>query len=188
MANVNNPDGFTPVRHLSGGTIRLEELPIASATTGNIFTGDLVSLLGTGYITVGTAITTTHVGVFAGCRYRRPTGEMVYSNYYPTGYVTMGSEDIVGYVYADPNIVFAAQCEGTALFADNGNFMDLTVDVAGSTLTGRSSMEINENAASTNVIRQLGLQKVEGNAFGVNGRVECMIALHSYNAAAGVTI
>jgi hypothetical protein len=30
MANVNDPDGFTPAYHMSGGTIRPSEFAIAS--------------------------------------------------------------------------------------------------------------------------------------------------------------
>ena len=44
MANVNDPDGFTPAYHMSGGTIRPPEFAIASATNASIFSGDVVNL------------------------------------------------------------------------------------------------------------------------------------------------
>ena len=36
MANVNDPNGFTPSYHMSGGTIRPSEFAIASGATGSI--------------------------------------------------------------------------------------------------------------------------------------------------------
>ena len=42
MANVNDPDGFTPAYHMSGGTIRPAEFAIASGTNASIFSGDVV--------------------------------------------------------------------------------------------------------------------------------------------------
>ncbi len=37
MANVNDPNGFTPAYHMAGGTIRPSEFPIQSGATGDIF-------------------------------------------------------------------------------------------------------------------------------------------------------
>ena len=187
MANVDAPNGFTPIRHLTGSTIRMEELAIAYETAAAIFSGDIVELLGTGYIKVSTATTTAHVGVFAGCSYTAADGTPVFSKYWPAAQATLNDGDAIGYVYTDPNIVFAAQTSGTAAFADNGKWMDLEAD-AGSTTTGRSSQEVNENATSINVLRQLGLVKKPDNAWGLNGEVEVQLVLHSYLPAAGVTV
>ena len=50
MANTDNPNGFTPVKHLSGGTLRAAEYKIASGETESMFTGDLVTLDADGFI------------------------------------------------------------------------------------------------------------------------------------------
>ena len=55
MANLDAPSGARPFRHLSGGMIRASEYKIASGTSSNIFTGDFVKLLATGYIDVASA-------------------------------------------------------------------------------------------------------------------------------------
>jgi len=161
--NANAPNGFTPVRHLSGGTIRMAELPIASATAAAIFSGDLVSLLGTGYIKVATATTVAHVGVFAGCSYTADTGEVVFSKHWPATQATLASADAVAYVYTDPNIVFAVQTSGTGVFADNGKIMDLEA-TAGTAASG-SNQEANENAVAVGALRQIGF-RVSGKRFG----------------------
>ena len=60
MANVNDPNGFTPAYHMSGGTIRPSEFAIASGTTGAIFSGDVVNLA-SGLVIQGTATGTVRV-------------------------------------------------------------------------------------------------------------------------------
>jgi hypothetical protein len=187
MANSDNPNGFTPIRHLTGGTIRMEEMPIATDTAAAIFSGDLVELLATGYIKVATAITTVHAGVFAGCTYTDEAGVIHYSRYWPAAQATLGDADAVGYVYADPDIVFAAQTTGTALFADNGALLDLTA-TAGSTSTGRSRQEVNEAASTVDTFQQLGLVKRAGNAWGANAEIEVLIHLHANSRAAGAGV
>jgi hypothetical protein len=187
MANVDAPNGFTPVRHLTGGIIRMEELPLASATAASIFSGDVVTLAATGYISVGLVGSTQLVGVFAGCSYTAADGTPVFSKMWTGGTVTDGSADAVAYVYSDPSIVFAAQTSGTAAFADNGAFQDLTA-TAGDTSTGRSRQEVDETTNTTNVFRQIGLVKKPDNAWGANAEIEVVIALHAYNQPAGVAV
>lgn len=191
MANVDNPNGFTPVRHLSGGTIRMEEMPIAKETAAAIYSGDLVTLLGTGFISVGTASTVDLIGVFAGCSYRNPKGEYVYSKHWPAGQATLKDLAAVGYVYSDPNIVFSVQTSGTGAFADNGVWMDMEDSESTTALknnTGRSAQEANENASSANVLRQIGLVKRPDNAYGTNADIEVMIVLHARTAAASISV
>lgn len=186
MANVDAPNGFTPIRHLTGGTIRTEEMPIAKETAAAIFSGDVVELLNTGYIKVGTATSGgAACGVFAGCSYTNAAGEHVYSKYWPAAQATLGDADAVGYVYSDPQIVFAAQTAGTALFADNGAFLDLTA-TAGSTSTGRSNQEVNEAASTVDQFKQLGLVNKPDNAWGANAEIEVVFSLHARNPQAGV--
>jgi len=188
MANVDNPNGFTPVRHLTGGTIRMEEMPIAKETAAAIFSGDLVEALATGFIKVGTATSgLAATGVFAGCSFTNASGEKIFSKHWPAAQATLGDADAVGYVYADPNIVFSAQTTGVALFAANGALLDLTA-TAGSTSTGRSAQEINEAASSVDQFRQIGLVKRADNAFGANAEIEVVMHEHVRNSAAGVAI
>jgi hypothetical protein len=186
MANVDGPNGFTPVRHLTGGLIRMEEMPIAKETAAAIFSGDVVMLITTGFIKVGTATAAFDAcGIFAGCKFRNAAGKMIFSRYWPAAQATLNDEDAVGYVYSDPQIVFQAQCEGTGAFSANGELLDLEA-TAGSTSTGQSAMEINENATSIDQFRQLGLHKVVGNAWGVNARIEVVFHEHARLNPAGV--
>ena len=69
MANVNDPDGFTPAYHLTGGTIRPSEFAIQSGASGDIFSGDVVKLT-SGYVLQAGA-TDAPLGVFPSHDHRR---------------------------------------------------------------------------------------------------------------------
>ena len=55
MANVNAPNGFVPLRHLTGGVIRANEYAIANGYAANLASGDLVTLATDGTVIRGTA-------------------------------------------------------------------------------------------------------------------------------------
>ena len=188
MANVDAPNGFTPVRHLTGGTIRMEEMPLASAEAAAIFSGDVVELQAGGTIKVGTATSgTAACGVFAGCSYTDVSGNKVFNKQWPAGQVTQGSADAIAYVYSDPMIVFAAQTSGTAAKADNGALVDLEA-TAGDTATGRSRQEIDEDASTEDQFRQIGLVQKPDNAWGANAEIEVVFHEHVRLPAAGAAV
>lgn len=188
MANVDNPRGFTPVRHLTGGTIRMNEYPIATDSASAIFTGDVVELLATGYIDVGDDDSASFLGVFGGCRYTNEQGEIVYSKYWPAAQTTLADSDAVAFVYDDPNIVFSAQCSGTPASTLVGALVDLDNTDSGSTSTGRSAQQVDEDASADDFFRVIALSKKPGNAWGEFAEVEVTIYKHALNPAAGAAI
>jgi len=188
MANQDNPRGFTAVRHLTGGTIRMGEYPIATDSANAIFNGDVVELLATGYVDVGDDDSASFLGVFAGCQYTNEAGEIVFSKYWPAGQSTLGDGDAVAFVYDDPNIVFSAQCSGTPASTLVGALVDLDNGDAGSTSTGRSAQQIDEDASTDAFFRVIGLTKKPGNAWGEFAEVEVTINKHALNPAAGAAI
>jgi len=146
MANTDAPNGFTPAYHLTGGTIRSQEMRIADGYAANIFNGDAVKLAADGTIQVAAAGDSL-VGVFAGCSYTKADGEIVFSKYWPTGTDVAGSY-ATAYVYDDPKIVFRAQFDGASGIADIGQMADLVAGT-GSTTTGRSAFEISSTTGTT---------------------------------------
>ena len=185
MANLDNPNGFTPVRHLTGGIIRTEEMPIASEEADAIFSGDVVMAVAGGTIKVGTATAgLAATGIFAGCFFTAVDGKPTFSKHWPAGQV---ATDAIAYVYADPMIVFSAQTTGDGVLTDNGALLDLTATV-GSTTTGRSKQEINEAASTVDQFRQLGLVKRADNAYGANAEMEVVFYEHVRNPGAGAAI
>ncbi len=180
MANVDAAFGLKPVRHLTGGQIRANEYKIASGTSSNIFTGDCVKLLATGYIDVAAA-TERILGVFAGAQYTASDGEVKFVKYFPTGTATQASGDVTAYIYDDPNIVFAVQSAGSADFADIGNLADIVAG-SGDTTTGQSRFEISgttgTGTAGLRILRKFDSPK---NEYGTNGILEVTIHEHELN-------
>jgi len=180
MANLDAPAGAKPFCHLSGGMIRASEYKIASGTSSDIFTGDFVKLLSTGYIDVASAGNRI-LGVFAGVKYTASDGEVVYKKYFPTGTTTLGSADVTAYVYDDPNITYRIQSAGSADFTDIGNLAD-HVAGSGSTTTGQSGHEISGTTGTgTAGLRILRLIDDPDNSAGTNGELEVAIYEHELN-------
>ena len=180
MANLDAPAGARPFRHLSGGMIRASEYKIASGTSSNIFTGDFVKLLATGYIDVASAGNRI-LGVFAGVKYTASDGEVVYKKYFPTGTTTLASADVTAYVYDDPNITYRIQSAGAADFTDIGNLAD-HVAGSGSTTTGQSGHEVSGTTGTgTAGLRILRLIDDPDNSAGTNGELEVAIYEHELN-------
>lgn len=189
MANVDAPSGFTPVRHLSGGVIRKTEYAIDSGEAAAIYSGDCVELQADGGIKVATATSAQVLGVFAGCRYTKADGEVVYSKSWPAGQATLGTLDATAWVYDDPNIVFKAQTVSGTAAARNmvGAFWDLTA-TAGSATTGRSLQEVNVGASAQDTFRLIGLYEEPGNSWAEHAEVEVIINDHALSKLAGVAI
>ena len=188
MANTDAPNGFTPVRHLSGGTIRMSEYPIATDSANAIFSGDMVELLATGYIDVGDDDSASFLGVFAGCKYTDESGEITFSKNWPAAQATLADADAVAYVYDDPNVVYSAQCSGTPASTLVGALVDLDNTDSGSTSNGRSAQQVDEDASDDDFFRVLGLVDKPGNAWGEFAEIEVTIHKHALAPAAGAAI
>jgi hypothetical protein len=188
MPNVNAANGFRPVRHNSGGVIRSNPYKLASGTSNAIYKGDPVKVLNTGLLdrAAGTEVI---AGIFQGVRWVDPDGTPRWSNYWPAGQTTKGSEAAIATVIDDKGVVFEVQCKTGTAFAQThvGNNADFEY-VAGDAATGisRSVLDISAAAAATANIRILGLIDRVGNELGDSARVEVLINEHLNTAAAGI--
>ena len=191
MANVDNPNGFLPSRHMKGGTIRANAYPIASGYAADIFTGDAVIQTTDGVVNIATAGATNLIGVFHGVEWTAADGEVKFSRYWPSGTVTKGAANAKAYIYDDPDIAFAGQTvSGTALTqAMIGGNVDI-VATAGSPTTGQSAMELNIGTvvSTTAQCRLLGLIERADNALGEHADVEFMFVEHLLRPAGTVGI
>lgn len=149
MPNLDAPNGFTPVRHLSGGTVRYAEgdYSIASGLASDIFLGDPVIHTGSGTnidVAVGgpSAPSATILGIFAGCRYTNAQGEPVWAKQWVSGTATLGAVDAEAFVYTDPDIVYSVQSSGALVAANIGTVVDFLENPTGNTATGVSGAEL----------------------------------------------
>ena len=157
MATASSPYGLRPVKRADG-------LPYAGAVShylidpagvaNNIFNGSVVQLTAAGYVELadgtGKDITTNNfggssigaLGVFVGCDYINAQGQVIHSQYYPTG--TTGV--VHAYVVDDPNVVFQCQLDAVSGQDDVGSITGFIAaqhaTTSGSTSTGNSTMAV----------------------------------------------
>lgn len=177
MPNIDSPSGFKPLRHAFGGTIRSSKYQIASGYATAIYTYDAV-VLTSGDLAIAADDSATLLGVFAGCNYRKATGEVVFSPYWPAAETTLGSVAVEALVWDDPGIIYRTQSDtGTAYVhaTHKGAVCDLEKDHAGSAVTGQSGMELDLADVGTGQFLILGLIDEPGNAVGVNAQLAVMI-------------
>jgi hypothetical protein len=167
MANTNAPDGFTPVYHMSGGTIRPSEFAIASGTNASIFSGDVVNL-SSGLVIQGTA-TGTPLGVFYGVEFQATDGSVVFSNMWTADVATLGAANAKAFVYVDPDIVYEAQSTGTPTQASIGTTNTIST-TAGNTSTGRSKEGVT-TTTSSGIATVVGFPQKPNNSIGQHARV-----------------
>jgi hypothetical protein len=148
MANVDFAFGFKPVKHYLGGIVRANEYEIAGGYTSNIFQGDPVKSTGTTKRIELAVVSTNALGVFDGCRYVNPQGEVIYSPYWPASTVVQTGSVVTAFVFDDPLILFEIQEDGlggAAGVAAIGAMADFIAGT-GSTLTGRSAYELDSSS------------------------------------------
>lgn len=166
MATTAAPYGLRPVKRADG-------MPYAGATSQylidpagygtNIFYGSVVYINANGYVNIVTATgadATTNawpagssgmtgaIGVFVGCEYVNAQGQLIFSQYYPSG--TTGV--VSAYVVDDPMVLFAAQLDGAADQSDIGAntfFAAAQSTSTGSTRTGNSTSALDATTVTT---------------------------------------
>ena len=127
MSLTATPYGLRPIKRVDGlpyaGAIQEFEINPAGAAA-NIFNGSLVSLDTNGYIgltaTAGgdaAAGALLAIGIFVGCEFINAQGQLMFSQYYPGGYVAPAGTKIKAKVVSDPNVLFQGQLNGPALQA-----------------------------------------------------------------------
>jgi len=161
MANRNEA-GFGLIPSMVAGnspsTHGMSKYEIDAAESNAIFNGEPVkvdiSASTGGYIVTagaGTAAVGTLGGVFfTAASTLKPT----FSNFYPAATTPANSEDVTAFVYDNPNQEFIIAADATlgatlALRKSKIGLTYATTSVAGSTLTGRSSVQLGISTAAT---------------------------------------
>jgi hypothetical protein len=186
MANADAAFGLRPVRYASGapynGAAQTFYVPATDSTA--IYVGGLVKFAGSadanGIPTVTGDITTADV----------VAGVVVAVDAETADSTTYRAASTARYVKVatDPGLIFHVQEDsvGGALAATNvGNAADLTGLTAGSTTSGRSTIEIDSSTAvapGTNEdVLILGLAQIAGNEIGANAVWEVRLLNHFYS-------
>ncbi len=191
MSSTNAPFGLRPAFHPSG-LDRAQALAdgIVSGYGSAILKGQPVK-----YVTGGTiqpaAAGDAFAGAFAGVEWTDTTGRRRVSNNWPasTAYQT-GS--CVAYFYADPNIVYEIQADGSLAQSSIGDEADLSNVTAGSTTTGLSQATLSTTlvgAGNSAQMRIIDLAPYPDNAWGDSFTiVRATIAEFQFAGTAGTAI
>jgi len=189
MSASNAPFGLRPAFHPSG-LDRAQALAngIASGYGSDILKGQAVK-----YVTAGTIqpVTGTEafVGAFAGVEWTDSTGRRRVSNYWPAN--TTGTA-IVAYFYADQNIVYEIQTDGTMAQTALGDEADLSNLTSGSTTTGLSQCTLSTTlagAGNTKQMRIIDIAPYADNAWGDSYViVRANISNYQFGPVAGVAV
>lgn len=137
MANTNAPNGFQYFGRMDGGspTVGNTTRKIVSTYGTAIGYGDPVISVASGYIQRATASTVQIAGIFYGCSYlNSAVGRVVWSPNWPG--TTQGS-DAVAYLNTDPQSLFIAQSNDTAIaFADIDANIQFVIGTPATTAAG----------------------------------------------------
>jgi len=155
MANISRPNGYRPVKHLSGAPWNGQTQYFAILASNAVATGvgDLVMLDGAadangvpsvGRVTNGS--TSVPVGVVVGF-------VPDYSNLYSPSQYRLASTLRYAFVCTDPTVVYEAQASGTYGIATDSGLNAGTTLTAVSTATGISGMQVDlATKATTNTL------------------------------------
>lgn len=193
MANVNRPNGLTPVKSITGapwqGQVNMYLVDSGNGTA--IFIGDLVKLAGSagaaGTVVNGvdveglptviqSAAGDTHVGVVVGFL---PNQDNLMTRH------RVASTNRIALVADDPNTVFEIQevSGGTALTAAAVGLNANVVVGSGDATTGVSAAELNNATAAITAdldLKILGMSPRTGNNIGEHCKWLVLINTHSY--------
>ena len=147
MANQDAPFGLRPVKS-STSSQRQNRYRIASGYNTNIFQGDLVTVATAGTVVrVAAGDNALCLGVFNGCEYVDPNGNVIFSNHWPANAT---GTDIFCHVIDDPSAFFEIQANAAFPVTDLfGNFDIVDNNPVGSTVSGNSNMEIAVSTGNT---------------------------------------
>jgi hypothetical protein len=186
MANRDAPAGFQVVGHVSGGEQnRFHQYHIADALAASIFRGDLVIPVNTSKnITVQAAVANRVIGVFDGCFYIDPNGEVQFRPRWISATSIKAGTSVDANVYDDPKSLFEVQASGDFAQADIGALANPTAPGTGSALTGQSAMELDSTTIGSGaVLKIMDISRKVDNGFGENAKVVVGLALHYLGGA-----
>jgi len=104
--------------------------------------------------------------VFVGCEYLNAQGQLIFSQYYPSG-----TANATAYVVTDPNVTFQVQADGAIAQAALGHNAPLpaaqNATTSVNTTTGKSNMQLDATTATaTKAFKVVGFVTKPGSAIG----------------------
>ena len=148
-AGVAQNIGYGSVVEINAGYVQLASGTGADATTNNLGGSSIGAL-----------------GVFVGCEYINAQGQLIFSQYYPSG-----TDNVTAFVITDPSVTFQVQADGAIAQAALGHNAPLTgaqhATTSVDTVTGKSNIQLDATTATaTNSFKVIGFVTKPGSAIG----------------------
>jgi len=148
-AGVAQNIGYGSVVEINAGYVQLASGTGADATTNNLGGSSIGAL-----------------GVFVGCEYINAQGQLIFSQYYPSG-----TDNVTAFVITDPSVTFQVQADGAIAQAALGHNAPLTgaqhATTSVDTVTGKSNIQLDATTATaTKSFKVIGLVTKPGSAIG----------------------
>lgn len=161
MSASNNPFGIRPKYSLVG-PVRPRAFPlgIASGYSSGLLKYQPVTLNTNGTITAATTNQDIY-GVFAGWEGLDTTNRWITSNQWLANQAYNTGEVMNAYVWDDPSIVYAIQCDGSLAQTSIGDQADFSNITAGSTTTGYSQATLSSTLKGAGVQGQLRIMELD---------------------------
>ncbi len=199
MANASTTGfGLKPIKMYGNGyeSMGLGEYPVA-ASSDAIYFQDAVCQATTGYVIVGVATTLDIIGSLNGVFYTdATTSKPTFSNFYPAATTPANSEDITAFVNDDPFQEYIIATDATlggtlALRKSKIGLTYATTAAAGSTATGKSSIQLGISTAATTA-KQLRMVRIaedpeNKDQTAANCSVVVKVNLHQYTVGSLAT-
>ena len=182
MANVDTPNGFIPLRHLTGGVIRANQYFIANSEPDSFYYGDLVTLGSDGELDAY-ANNLNAIGVFYGVEYIEDvTGDVKFEKVWTASTNIKSGTQAKAYVYDDPNITFQIQAGNGAFAQANVGELCNVLLTAGASPYFHSKQEAYMDTLNTTALplRILRMSEIPGNTAAENAEIEVVINNHIY--------
>jgi len=205
MANTNRPNGFSPVKSLTGATWNGQGnlYAIATDATNTYAIGDVVmsaasaTATGVPYVQKWGGATTTSalpLGIIVGIATPTPgTSNQGAPLSLENPFIGLSAGTQYVYVCDDPNVIFEAQFDSTAVAVTNlhqNASVTITADQTAtlSSAAPLSSMVLTSPATTATLpIRLMGAVQRQGNEVGAYVRVLCKWNFHEYGVTAGAS-
>tara|TARA_R110000744_G_scaffold105071_1_gene201001 strand:+ start:220 stop:834 length:615 start_codon:yes stop_codon:yes gene_type:complete len=148
-AGVAQNIGYGSVVEINAGYVQLASGTGADATTNNLGGSSIGAL-----------------GVFVGCEYINAQGQLIFSQYYPSG-----TDNATAFVITDPSVTFQVQADGAIAQAALGHNAPLTgaqhATTSVDTVTGKSNIQLDATTATaTKSFKVIGFVTKPGSAIG----------------------
>lgn len=172
---VNSPMGMQAVTYgLAAPWVdSIQVFPITANYPTPLFMGDLITFTNGQVVRYDTnGSSTIPAGVFWGCTFFDPNGDVKIQKYWPAAQGVRAGTTALANIVVDTNNIFTIQCSGTIAWSNLSKNADVTFATPGNSATGDSGMMLDVTTlATTNTLplHIIGFDPIQGNTPAIGG-------------------